>query len=166
VATISRLPKNIGLFCKRALWKRLYSAKETYILKEPTNLVMIWKDQLISYVCVRVCVCVCVCVCAHVWGCLCTCVCVHMCEGVCVHKHPHTCAHTHTVHKHPHTCAHTHTHVHTYTRTHTHTQAHTHNLVCMHTHVHRKSSLYLPCRFSQLSIEIRGATRWNTILLG
>jgi len=29
VATISRLLKIIGLFCKRALWKRLYSAKET-----------------------------------------------------------------------------------------------------------------------------------------
>jgi len=37
VATISRLPKNIGFFCERALKKRLYSAKETYILKEPTN---------------------------------------------------------------------------------------------------------------------------------
>ena len=36
VATMSRLPKNIGLFCKRALLKRLYSAEETYI-KEPTN---------------------------------------------------------------------------------------------------------------------------------
>jgi len=39
VATIqgSRLHKIIGLFCKRALSKRLYSAKETYIFKEPTN---------------------------------------------------------------------------------------------------------------------------------
>ena len=37
VVTNSRLPKNIGLFCKRALEKRLYSAKETYIFKEPTN---------------------------------------------------------------------------------------------------------------------------------
>ena len=37
VATISRLPKNIGLLCKRALGKRRYSAKETHILKEPTN---------------------------------------------------------------------------------------------------------------------------------
>jgi len=27
VATISRFPKNISLFCKRALQKRLYSAK-------------------------------------------------------------------------------------------------------------------------------------------
>jgi len=37
VATISRLFKIIGLFRKRALWKRPYSAKETYNLKEPTN---------------------------------------------------------------------------------------------------------------------------------
>jgi len=37
VATISRLPKNIGLFCKRALEKRLHSAEETYIFKEPTS---------------------------------------------------------------------------------------------------------------------------------
>jgi len=35
VATISRLLKIIGLFCKRAPQKRLYSAKETYDLKEP-----------------------------------------------------------------------------------------------------------------------------------
>ena len=37
VATVSRLLKIIGLFCKRALLKRLYSAKETYDFKEPTN---------------------------------------------------------------------------------------------------------------------------------
>jgi len=37
VATISRLLKIIGLFCKRAQWKRLYSAKETNTFKEPTN---------------------------------------------------------------------------------------------------------------------------------
>jgi len=37
VATISRLLQIIGLFGKRALYKRLYSAKETYDLKEPTN---------------------------------------------------------------------------------------------------------------------------------
>ena len=37
VATISRLLKMIGLFCKRALEKRRYSAKETYNFKEPTN---------------------------------------------------------------------------------------------------------------------------------
>jgi len=37
VATISRLLQIIGLFCKRAPQKRLYSTKETYDFKEPTN---------------------------------------------------------------------------------------------------------------------------------
>jgi len=37
VATISRLLKFIRLFCTRALWKRRYSAKETYDIKEPTH---------------------------------------------------------------------------------------------------------------------------------
>jgi len=37
VATISRLLEIIGLFCKRDLLKRLYSAKETYNFTEPTN---------------------------------------------------------------------------------------------------------------------------------
>ena len=37
VATILRLLKITGLFCKRALQKRRYSAKETYNFKEPTN---------------------------------------------------------------------------------------------------------------------------------
>jgi len=37
VATIRRLFKIIGLFCKRALYKRLDSAKETRNFKEPTN---------------------------------------------------------------------------------------------------------------------------------
>jgi len=32
-----KLPEDIGLFCKRALEKRRYSAKETYSFKEPTN---------------------------------------------------------------------------------------------------------------------------------
>jgi len=36
-ASNSRLLKIIGLFCKRALSKRRYSAKETYHFKEPTN---------------------------------------------------------------------------------------------------------------------------------
>ena len=35
VATISRLFKMIGLFCKRVLYKRLCSAKETLILRSP-----------------------------------------------------------------------------------------------------------------------------------
>jgi len=37
VATIGRLFKITGVFCKRALWKRRDSAKETYDFKEPTN---------------------------------------------------------------------------------------------------------------------------------
>jgi len=37
VATISRLLKIIGLFCKRALSNRQYSAKETCDFKERTN---------------------------------------------------------------------------------------------------------------------------------
>ena len=37
VATISRLLKIIGLFCKRDLLKRRYSTKEPYNFKEPTN---------------------------------------------------------------------------------------------------------------------------------
>jgi len=37
VASISRLLKITGLFCKRALKKRRYSARETYNFKEPTN---------------------------------------------------------------------------------------------------------------------------------
>ena len=37
MATISRPLKIIGLFCKRALSKRLYSAKETYNFKKPTK---------------------------------------------------------------------------------------------------------------------------------
>jgi len=35
--SISRLLEIIGLFCKRALQKRRYSAKEPYNFKEPTN---------------------------------------------------------------------------------------------------------------------------------
>ena len=37
MASTSRLLKIIGLICKRALEKRLYSAKETYDFKEPAN---------------------------------------------------------------------------------------------------------------------------------
>ena len=38
VAANIRLLKTVGLFCKRALQKRRYFAKETYNFKEPTNL--------------------------------------------------------------------------------------------------------------------------------
>ena len=37
VALVSRIEKKVGLFCKRALKKRQYSAKETYDLIDPTD---------------------------------------------------------------------------------------------------------------------------------
>ena len=37
VASVSRIDKIIGLFCKKALLKRRYSAKKTYNLIEPPN---------------------------------------------------------------------------------------------------------------------------------
>ena len=37
VATTGRLLDIIGLFCKRVLLKRIYSAKETCNFKEPNN---------------------------------------------------------------------------------------------------------------------------------
>ena len=36
-AATSRLLQSLGLFCKRGLQKRRYSAKDTYDFKEPTN---------------------------------------------------------------------------------------------------------------------------------
>ena len=94
VATISRLPKNIGLFCKRAVYKRLYSAKETCILKSllitatPYSVYLIrvyvymycniyWECgsavwvylfyfiHIYTHTCLCVYVCMCVCVCLH-----------------------------------------------------------------------------------------------------
>jgi len=46
VATISRGPKDIGLFFKRALQKRLYSAKEPYILRVYT----IWAVHKVTHI--------------------------------------------------------------------------------------------------------------------
>ena len=37
VATVSRIDKIIGLFCKRDLYKRRYSAEETYKFIDPTD---------------------------------------------------------------------------------------------------------------------------------
>jgi len=81
VATISRHLKIVGLFCKRALQKRLYSAKETYNFKEPTNR----SHLLLCNVWVRVCMCMLL---GLFWWCLhrphskalvCLCVCVCVC---------------------------------------------------------------------------------------
>jgi len=37
VASVSRIDKILGLFCKRDLYKRRYSAKETYKFIDPTK---------------------------------------------------------------------------------------------------------------------------------
>jgi len=65
VFTISWLLKIIGLFCKRALYKRLYFEKETCNFKEPTvdheEVVVLKKkrvDQDVWEGCVRMCACV------------------------------------------------------------------------------------------------------------
>jgi len=57
VATIGRLLKITGLFCKRALQKRLYSAKETYNFKEPTSrshpilsVAVVLVEQFVDYI--------------------------------------------------------------------------------------------------------------------
>jgi len=95
VAPSSRLLKIVGLFCKRALLNRWYSAKMTCNFKEPTNRSHpIWSKRIswIIYVHICACVCVCVCVihtyyvythasvtnllnhrCAHVCACVCEC---------------------------------------------------------------------------------------------
>jgi len=59
VASVSRIDKIIGLFCKRALQKRRYSAKETYNLIDPTDC----SHPIVRFpvwVWVRMCVCECV----------------------------------------------------------------------------------------------------------
>jgi len=63
VALVSRIDKIMRLFCKRALWKRQYSAKETHNLIDLTDrshpIALSSSDRRES---VRACVCVCVCV--------------------------------------------------------------------------------------------------------
>jgi len=68
VATTSRLLKIVGLFCKRALQKRLYSAKETCNLNEPTN-----PSHTIVAFYIQMCN-------AHVYKCMC--ICVRICKCV------------------------------------------------------------------------------------
>jgi len=89
----------IHLFCKRALEKRLYSAKETYNFKEPTNrshpilvATTTWTTddapessadselEKAACVCVYMCMCFCVFLCVRVCVCVCICVCVYIGE--------------------------------------------------------------------------------------
>jgi len=61
---VSRIDKIIGLFCKRALQKRLYSAKETYNFIDPTNrihpirgLASVFESHFMHrhiYICIRI----------------------------------------------------------------------------------------------------------------
>jgi len=96
VATISRMLKNIGLFCKRALQKRPVFCKETYIFKHPTNrshpivnccstsvvvvVGIVVRHSLICPSCVRVHLCVCMCVSVCVFEGCCS---VRQCAAVC-----------------------------------------------------------------------------------
>ena len=57
----------------------------------------------------------------------------------------------------------THIYIYRYIYTHIYIYIYVCIFMYIYTYIHRKSNVYLPCRFSQLSIEIRGATRWNTI---
>ena len=50
MSTIRRLLKMMGFFCKRALWKRLYSAEETYNCEEATH-----RSPPIAVCCIVVC---------------------------------------------------------------------------------------------------------------
>ena len=71
VASIKRPLKIIGLFCKRALWERLYSAKETYALKELTNRShpITCPDANAASLYIHICVCIHVNIrlCAHIF---------------------------------------------------------------------------------------------------
>ena len=87
VATISRLLKIMGLFCKRALLKRRYSAKETYNFKEPTNR-------------------------SHPIG-----ICTHNRLTADTHLPITAYIYTHTLTWKIHTYTHTHSHIHTHTHT-------------------------------------------------
>ena len=100
VASISRLLNIIGLFCKRALQKRRYPAKETYDFKDPTN-----RSHPIHR-------------CAdttHTETHIHTFIDTTADTDTDTHKHTHT-KHTHTQHTRArsHTCTHQHTHTHTF----------------------------------------------------
>jgi len=103
MATISRIRKIIGLFCKRALKKRQYSAKETYNFKEPTDRS---HPILESNMWVRVCIYIhtlqmgyiCICIYVYVYVCVCIyllqmgyiCICIYVYVYVCVCTYSHT----------------------------------------------------------------------------
>jgi len=88
LATCSRLPKILGLFCKRALWKKRYSAKETYNFEEPTTcshpICVYWLRVCMSiYLCTHICVCICIHTKRDTKS-------AHMCVCRCIHTHRET----------------------------------------------------------------------------
>jgi len=74
VATISRLLKIIGLFCKRALWKRLYSAKETYHFEQ-------WKACAMKVMCTHIYILPYILICMYVF----MYVCMYTCMYIMIH---------------------------------------------------------------------------------
>ena len=78
---------SIGLFCKRALEKRRFSAKETYNFKIPLGSTVMIASGLV-YVCVCVCVCDLMClyayICIYAYVFMCLCICVSVCDYACV----------------------------------------------------------------------------------
>jgi len=163
VATISRLLKIIGLFCKRARYKRdLYSPKRPIILRNLLIVATSFVNMGHSHSCNTT---------RHTLSTERK----HRQTKTQTHTHTHTHAYSHffeecrqlhpnartftyiqrhtetNTHTHVHTCTHTHTHthtntrapscksadsaIHTRTRTHTHTHTHTHKRKQTHTHL-------------------------------
>jgi len=83
VATISRLLKIIGLFCKRALQKRRYSAKKTYHFKEATTR----SHPILTYCLACVCMCVCVYIYKYMY--------IHIYVHICTYTYMHVCIYVH-----------------------------------------------------------------------
>ena len=143
---MSRLLKIIGLLCKRALQKRLYSAKETYNFEEPTNRSHppIGPGRVLLDLSIPIY--------TH----------THIHIHTHMNIHIHTCAHTHIhvqqdggsescVARPLHECIHTHTHTHTQTLVHIHTHIHTYKHLHAHTHIHaQQDTVYGVATISRL----------------
>ena len=164
----------IGLICKRALWKRLYSAKETYNLIDPTNrshsICLFWRaHSSIQHANKNV----------HIAN-NCNINVISTEENpfspptstlkqtrVRAHAHMRTHAHTHA-HTHWHIHTRTHVHTRTYTRTHTHTtttQTHTHtHTQHVNTSTHMNRSTYGVATIRRL-LKIMGLFRRISSLL-
>ena len=82
----------VGFFCKKTYKRDLYSSKEAYNFKEPSNrshptvYIHIICVCIYTHVCIfiRICLYVCVCVCVGVCVGVCVCVCMYVCVCECV----------------------------------------------------------------------------------